>query len=184
MENFMNNKQGFSLVELMVVIAIIAILSAIAVPNYKSYVVRARIAELMTISENVQLRINQKYNEGLNWTAITDLGFAAAPTSTYISASAAAPASTNATTLCTAAVATPPTPGGAGLTGAVSIGSVTVTGNAAAIGVPSGTTIAVVKVGCLLNDVVQWVCGLSTGSTAANSAYLPANCQIVFSGAP
>ncbi len=48
----MNKFKSFSLVELMVVIAIIGILSAIAVPNYKSYVIKTKIASGISIMEN------------------------------------------------------------------------------------------------------------------------------------
>ena len=40
----MNKQTGFTLVELMIVVAIIAILAAIALPSYQSYVERTKLA--------------------------------------------------------------------------------------------------------------------------------------------
>ena len=45
-------KKGFTLIELMVVIAIIAILAAIALTSYRSYMRKARVKELVTIARN------------------------------------------------------------------------------------------------------------------------------------
>lgn len=42
----LTKKTGFSLIELMVVIAIVALLAAIAIPSYKSYVSRSKAAEV------------------------------------------------------------------------------------------------------------------------------------------
>ena len=41
----MRTQQGFTLIELMITVVIVAILSAIAIPAYSEYVVRARITE-------------------------------------------------------------------------------------------------------------------------------------------
>lgn len=46
--------RGFSLIELMVVIAIVALLSAVAIPSYKDYVGRSRMAEIQSLSSHYQ----------------------------------------------------------------------------------------------------------------------------------
>ena len=48
------NKKGFTLVELLIVIAIVAILAAIAIPAYNSYVQRARRTDAITALEQVR----------------------------------------------------------------------------------------------------------------------------------
>jgi len=57
-----NKYKSFSLVELMVVIAIIGILSAIAIPSYKTYIIRAKISEGMTIISSVNNAISEHYS--------------------------------------------------------------------------------------------------------------------------
>ena len=50
-------QQGFTLIELMIVVAIIGILAAIALPAYKDYTVRAKVSELILAADNAKTSI-------------------------------------------------------------------------------------------------------------------------------
>jgi type IV pilus assembly protein PilA len=56
--NFKNN-QGFTLIELMIVIAIIAILAAIALPAYQDYATRAKMSEVVVMTEPAKLAVSE-----------------------------------------------------------------------------------------------------------------------------
>jgi type IV pilus assembly protein PilA len=57
-------QQGFTLIELMIVVAIIGILAAIAVPAYQDYTIRARVSEAASLSSGVRTAIDVAYSEG------------------------------------------------------------------------------------------------------------------------
>lgn len=51
----MRKQQGFTLIELMIVVAIIGILAAVALPAYQDYTARSRVSEGLTLSKEAQL---------------------------------------------------------------------------------------------------------------------------------
>jgi type IV pilus assembly protein PilA len=62
-------QKGFTLIELMIVVAIIGILAAVALPAYQDYTVRAKVSELILAGSSYRTAISEKYqtdNDSVN----------------------------------------------------------------------------------------------------------------------
>ena len=71
-------QKGFTLIELMIVVAIIGILAAVAIPAYQDYTIRAKIQEAVNLSNPHRTALGIACSEGAMSAAtqITDLGLA------------------------------------------------------------------------------------------------------------
>ena len=143
-------QKGFTLIELMIVVAIIGILAAVALPAYQDYTVRAKVTEGLTLASSAKLAVAENASNGKNF----DSGWVA-PTATAAVSSLGIDQTTGRITITytTAAgngtIIMIPTAGGAALAGSASASTVPTAGS------------------------VAWSC---TGGTLA-AKYRPAQCR-------
>lgn len=75
----MKKQQGFTLIELMIVVAIIGILAAIAIPAYQDYTIRAQVSEGLNLSGGAKAAVTEFFQDrGTMPTDNTQAGLAAA----------------------------------------------------------------------------------------------------------
>lgn len=81
-----NTHKGFTLIELMIVVAIIGILAAIALPAYQTYTVKAQVTEGLSLAAGVKTAMIEAYSTRGDWpTDAAAAGIDEQPTGRYVS---------------------------------------------------------------------------------------------------
>ncbi len=159
-------QKGFTLIELMIVVAIIGILAAVALPAYQDYTVRAKVSEIVLAASSCRTGITEalQASSGVDVEAALPLACTTSVTKFIKSISASKD------------------------------GVITVTGDEANLTALTGTTnvltLVPVQTGTTAvvgktdggKTIAGWACGGITtstvkGATTINSKYLPASCR-------
>ena len=158
-------QKGFTLIELMIVVAIIGILAAVALPAYQDYTVRAKMSEVMLAASSCRTSVTEYFQAGNSLPTAAN-GFGCEQTAT---GSGSRYVSTIVTTTDGIITATSTIPGA---TGAVTVRPCT-TNVVNTPGYASGVCAAGVTAAG--QSVVAWVCGGS--GTNVGQKFLPSSCR-------
>ena len=159
-------QQGFTLIELMIVVAIIGILAAVALPAYQSYTIKAKVSEMLLAASQCRTTISEVYQSGNS---------ASPPGANKWGCEANADGSGTAPSKYVKSVATDKD------------GVITVTASAdSSLGEAASKTIvltpyvgssALIQASIGGTQVGEWKCGPGLGATGVDKKYLPGSCK-------
>jgi type IV pilus assembly protein PilA len=150
---FKKIQQGFTLIELMIVVAIIGILAAIAIPAYQDYTIRAKVTEGLNLADSAKTAVAESWQSG----GVT--GLLAAATSWNGSFAPTKYVSNIAISTTTGAIT-------------VTYSNVAIPQLAAATKLVLSPSVAGVAIPTTTSGAIDWAC-TSAGSTTAAAQTLP-----------